>query len=62
MKKSTISQKTISAVMREFARRRKPQQRKGGRPRTDAPRCPCGKMTVKAAQVRCHKCEEVAQP
>jgi hypothetical protein len=29
---------------------------KGGRPRTLAPRCPCGKMTEKLAGIRGHKC------
>lgn len=28
----------------------------GGRPRTDAPRCPCGAMTVTCAQARAHLC------
>jgi hypothetical protein len=30
--------------------------RKGGRPRTDAPRCQCGKMTAKRAAARSHRC------
>ena len=29
----------------------------GGRPRTDAPRCLCGAMTVKCAEARRHKCK-----
>jgi hypothetical protein len=29
----------------------------GGRPRTDAPRCPCGTMTLKRAETRKHVCE-----
>lgn len=28
-----------------------------GRPRTDAPRCPCGAMTAKRAAARKHRCE-----
>jgi hypothetical protein len=31
--------------------------RKGGRPRSAAPRCPCGKMTAARAKARRHKCE-----
>jgi hypothetical protein len=30
--------------------------RRGGRPRSDAPRCACGKMTSKRAEARRHKC------
>lgn len=30
-----------------------------GRPRSDAPRCPCGAMTAKRAAARAHKCERV---
>lgn len=30
---------------------------KGGRPKSDAPRCPCGEMTLKRAEARKHKCE-----
>lgn len=32
------------------------KQRKGGRPRSDAPRCPCGEMTAKRAAARNHRC------
>jgi len=32
----------------------------GGRPRSDAPRCPCGKFTAKLAKMRGHKCEASA--
>lgn len=32
------------------------QGRKGGRPRSSAPRCNCGKMTLRRAEVRKHKC------
>jgi hypothetical protein len=32
------------------------QARKGGRPRSDAPRCACGKHTLKRAEARRHKC------
>jgi hypothetical protein len=33
-------------------------QRPGaGRPRSDAPRCACGAMTIKWAKARGHKCE-----
>ncbi len=28
----------------------------GGRPRSDAKRCPCGLMTLKRAKARAHKC------
>jgi hypothetical protein len=31
--------------------------RAGGRPRSDAPRCPCGAMTARRAETRRHKCE-----
>lgn len=60
MKKNTISDETISAVMRELAKRRKSIGRNGGRPRTDAPRCPCGRMTARLAALRCHHCEAPA--
>ena len=30
---------------------------KGGRPKSDAPRCPCKAMTLKRALARKHKCE-----
>lgn len=29
----------------------------GGRPRSTAPRCPCGEMTLKRAQARGHTCK-----
>jgi hypothetical protein len=29
----------------------------GGRPRSDAPRCPCGAMTATRAAARNHTCE-----
>jgi hypothetical protein len=32
------------------------KHRRGGRPRSDAPRCPCGEMTAKRAAARRHKC------
>lgn len=37
--------------------RRKPG-RKGGRPRTEAKRCPCGAMTAKRAAARGHRCQQ----
>lgn len=40
----------ISAVMSELSKRRK--VRAGGRPRSNAQRCPCGAMTLKRAQAR----------
>lgn len=54
----------ISRVMRELGRRRwkntgdDPRQvgALGGRPRSAAPRCPCGAMTLKRAQARGHRC------
>lgn len=39
------------------AKNRKRRTKAGGRPKMDAPRCPCGLMTVKCAKARCHKCE-----
>lgn len=38
---------------------RKGQRGGPGRPRSDAPRCPCGAMTAKRAAARAHKCERV---
>ena len=32
------------------------QGQRGGRPRTDAPRCSCGRMTAKRAEARKHRC------
>jgi ribosome-binding protein aMBF1 (putative translation factor) len=32
-------------------------ERQPGRPRSNAPRCYCGKMTEKAAKAKCHHCE-----
>ena len=32
--------------------------RKGGRPLSDQPRCPCGEMTLKRAQARAHYCDK----
>lgn len=29
---------------------------RGGRPRSTAPRCPCGEMTLQRAKARGHKC------
>ncbi len=33
-----------------------PASAKGGRKRTDAPRCACGTMTARLAQIKFHKC------
>ncbi len=46
----SIKRSTISAVMSELSKRRK--VRAGGRPRSNAKRCPCGVMTLKRAQAR----------
>lgn len=44
----------LAAAGRALATKR--TTRTGGRPRTDAPRCPCGKMTAKLATIRKHEC------
>ncbi len=36
--------------------RRKTIGRSGGRPRSDAPRCACGKFTLQRARKRNHRC------
>ncbi len=34
----------------------------GGRPRSDAPQCRCGAMTLKCAEARRHKCPTLNSP
>ena len=43
---------------RELAAMRRTFGRGGGRPRSNALRCPCGAMTLRCALVRRHDCEE----
>jgi hypothetical protein len=50
-----MNSSTISAVMRDLAKRRTPEQCKGGRPRKGE-RCRCGLMTKARAEARRHKC------
>lgn len=57
---------TKSAIARAMAKERwaKPDARApgkaGGRPRSSAPRCPCGKSTLKRAQARAFDCCKAA--
>lgn len=51
-----VSDLSDGEVRSEFYRRRGAT---GGRPRSDAPRCPCGSMTRIRAEKRGHKCEVV---
>ena len=48
-----------SKALREAARALSAARKRwaGGRPRSDAPRCPCGAMTLKRAKARAHKCQ-----
>lgn len=48
----------VSAWAREMNSRRKTRAAGPGRPRTDAPRCACGAMTQKLAELRYHKCSK----
>lgn len=54
---------TKTQIARALAKERwaKPDARDpgkaGGRPRSTAPRCPCGEMTQKRALARGHKCK-----
>lgn len=46
---------TISEIARMLVAQRK--HHNGGRPRSDAPRCACGRYTLSMAKVRYHHCE-----
>ncbi len=50
------NKRLISRAMSQLSKRRTADQRKGGRPRSKAPRCPCGLMTVECARKRYHRC------
>lgn len=53
MPTDTLTQAELSRAMTAIARRRTLEQRTaGGRPRSNAKRCPCGVMTLKRAQAR----------
>jgi len=45
----------ISKAMSLLAKRRTPEQRKGG-PKLQKNRCPCGRYTRHTAKLRNHKC------
>lgn len=51
----------MSQTMSRWSKSRTEEQRKGGRPRKNVKRCPCGEMTLKRAEARAHKCEAPAQ-
>ena len=50
-----ISKAELSRAMAAIARKRKPDQRKGGRPK-NTERCRCGRYTVAYAAKRNHQC------
>lgn len=54
---TTVSELARAMVARRWAKvdARSPEKR-GGRPRSDALRCNCGKYTVTRAKQRCHYC------
>jgi len=49
-----MASKLVSDAARAMNAARK--TRAGGRPRSNAKRCPCGEMTAKRAKARAHKC------
>lgn len=52
-----LKQATMEQLGRALAQKRlETPDWKGGRPRTKAPRCPCGAMTRKRAKARGHHC------
>jgi hypothetical protein len=53
-----MRKRELSAIRRYAASKRKNPSggRNGGRPRSGAPRCPCGAMTVRRALARGHRC------
>jgi hypothetical protein len=52
-----LEQATMEQLGRALAQKRlETPEWKGGRPRTKAPRCPCGAMTRKRALARGHHC------
>ena len=60
----TMTAKERSRIARKAARARwrKGGIGGGGRPRSDAPRCPCGAMTAKRAKARSHQCGPPGSP
>ena len=56
-KKAATSESARALVAVRWAQpdARSPEKR-GGRPLSNAPRCPCGKYTEKMAALRCHYC------
>lgn len=53
----TEKQKAAAGRALQALRKKKSGGTNGGRPRSDAPRCACGLMTVKCAAARCHVCK-----
>ncbi len=52
-----MSRELVSEAARAMNAARR--TRGGGRPRSNAKRCPCGAMTAKCAKARSHKCEAI---
>lgn len=55
-----ISKAELSRAMAAIARKRKPDQRKGGRPKS-TDRCECGRYTKTYALTRNHRCAPKAK-